>query len=97
MVLRESGSSPPIIFSQLLFVGMYAPWGGYNVRVSEPKRYYGLNHLHYLKPAGKPGLGVVPEDAGAGHATSRRPPSCALSGMATEVLRHEHLEPEEAR
>ena len=27
MVLRESGSSPPIIFSQLLFVGMYATLG----------------------------------------------------------------------
>jgi hypothetical protein len=48
MVLRESGSSPPIIFSQLLFVGMYAPQGRYNVGVSKLKHYYGLNHLHYL-------------------------------------------------
>jgi len=30
-----------------LFVGMYAPQG-YNFRVSELKRYHGLNHLHYL-------------------------------------------------
>jgi len=27
---------------------MYAIQGRYNVRVSELKRYYGLNHLHYL-------------------------------------------------
>jgi len=31
-----------------VFVGMYAPQGRYNVRVSELKHYYGLNHLHYL-------------------------------------------------
>jgi RHS repeat-associated protein len=31
-----------------LFVGMYATQGRYNVRVSELKHYYGLNHLHYF-------------------------------------------------
>jgi hypothetical protein len=27
---------------------MYATLGRYNVRVSKLKRYYGLNHLHYM-------------------------------------------------
>ena len=27
---------------------MYAIQGRYNVRVSELKHYYGLNHLHYM-------------------------------------------------
>jgi hypothetical protein len=36
------------IFSQLIFVGMFATQGRYNVRVSKLKHYYGLNHLHYL-------------------------------------------------
>jgi len=44
----HKGSPYYPIFSQLLFVGMYATQGRYNVRVSKLKHYYGLNHVHYL-------------------------------------------------
>jgi hypothetical protein len=64
MVLRESGSSPPIIFSQLLFVGMYATQEGCNLRVSKLRHYYGLNHLHYLTTSVPQGGIARPSDEG---------------------------------
>jgi hypothetical protein len=46
------------IISQLLFVGVYATQGRYNVRVSELKHYYDLNHLHHLS-TGIPQSGIA--------------------------------------
>ena len=51
---------------------------------------------HTCKRCGS-ALLLVPEDARPGHPSAHRPPSRALSRVATEGLRHEHLDPQEAR
>ena len=53
-------------------------------------------HIRAEEPQAKPGPCLVPEDAGGSDVACHGPPPCALSGVATERVRYERVEQEEA-